>query len=170
MMKKADAGTQVRTADECDAARLAEIYNHYISESVITFEEEPVGPAEIARRMIEVRSQRLPWLTAENAGQITGYAYATPWKSRSAYRFSVEITVYIAAEHTGRGAGTLLYRQLIPLLQERRIHAVMAGIALPNEASVAFHEKFGFRKVAQFEQVGFKFNRWIDVGYWERLL
>ncbi len=125
---------------------------------------------EMARRIEDVQSASLPWLVAEEGSQILGYAYATQWRARSAYRFSVEITVYLAPEYTGRGIGSKLYGQLFPILQARGIHAVMGGIALPNEASVALHEKFGLRKVAHFEQVGFKFNQWIDVGYWQRML
>ncbi len=136
----------------------------------MTFEEEPVAAAEIVRRVEEVRSASLPWLVAEDGSRVLGYAYATPWKVRSGYRFSAEITMYLAPDQAGRGIGSSLYGQLFPMLQARRIHAVMGGIALPNEASVALHEKFGMRKVAHFEAVGFKFDRWIDVGYWQRML
>lgn len=129
-----------------------------------------MAAAEMARRLEEVRSAALPWLVAEAAGQAVGYAYATPWKARTGYRFSAEITVYLRPGQAGRGIGSRLYGELFPMLQARRIHAVMGGIALPNEASVALHEKFGMRKVAHFEAVGFKFDRWIDVGYWQRTL
>ena len=162
--------TRIRAAEQMDATRIAEIYNHYVNESIITFEEEPITAPEIARRLAEVRYASLPWLVAEDSNRVTGYAYATPWKSRSAYRFSVESTVYVAPEWAGRGIGSLLYGQLIPLLRAQHIHTAIGGIALPNAASVALHEKFEFRKVAHFEQVGFKFNRWIDVGYWQRRL
>ncbi len=97
-------------------------------------------------------------------------AYAVLWKARSAYRFSVEITVYVAPGMAGRGIGSMLYSHLFAALQPLGVHAVIGGIALPNEASIALHEKFGMEKVAHFQQVGFKFNRWIDVGYWERIL
>ncbi len=137
---------------------------------MVTFEEEPVAAAEMARRLEEVRSASLPWLVAEAGNQTQGYAYATQWKPRSGYRFSAEITVYLTPDHAGRGIGSKLYGRLFPMLQARRIHAVMGGIALPNGASVALHEKFGMRKVAHFEAVGFKFDRWIDVGYWQRTL
>lgn len=167
-MSREHAGARVREAAASDAAAVAEIYNHYITETVVTFEEEPVSGAEIARRMEEVRSVSLPWLVAEVDGQVVGYAYARPWHTRSAYRFSAEITVYLAPAQTGRGLGSKLYEALFRILEARRTHAVMGGIALPNEASVALHEKFGLRKVAHFEEVGFKFERWIDVGYWER--
>lgn len=168
MLNHSHGGTTIREAAASDAAVVADVYNHYVTETVVTFEEEPVSVAEMARRIEEVRSESLPWLVAEADSHVVGYAYARPWNPRTAYRFSAEITVYLAAVHAGRGIGSKLYGELFPILQARRIHAVMGGIALPNEASVALHEKFGLRKVAQFEEVGFKFDRWIDVGYWQR--
>jgi L-amino acid N-acyltransferase YncA len=160
----------IRPAAPSDSAAIAAIYNRYIAETVITFEEEPVSSDEMAQRIADVQSARLPWLVAEEQGQVTGYAYATPWKTRSAYRYSVEITVYLASGSVGRGIGSLLYSRLFSTLEQLGIHAVIGGIALPNQASVALHEKFRCEKVAHFPQVGFKFNRWIDVGYWQRIL
>lgn len=161
---------RIREATSSDAAAIAEIYNHYVNETVVTFEEEPVPAEEIARRIEEVRSASLPWLVAEEGQTVAGYAYATRWRVRSGYRFSAEVTVYLAPGHGGRGIGSKLYEQLFPRLQARGVHAVMGGIALPNDASVALHEKLGMRKVAHFEQVGFKLGRWIDVGYWQLIL
>ena len=160
----------IRAASPSDAAALCAIYNHYVAETAITFEEEPVSAVEMARRIEDVLSAPLPWLVAEEDAGVVGYAYATRWKARPAYRYSVEITAYVARPHAGRGIGSRLYRHLFPILEARGVRAVMGGIALPNEASVALHEKFGMRKVAHFEQVGFKFDRWIDVGYWQRTL
>jgi L-amino acid N-acyltransferase YncA len=160
----------IRVATAADADHIAEIYNHYIAKTVVTFEEEPVAGDEMRRRMDEVFGASLPWLVAESGGRVIGYAYATKWKARSAYRFSVETTVYLADGLGKLGLGSRLYQELFSLLKEKGIHAVIGGIALPNDASVALHEKFGMRKVAHFEQVGFKFGKWVDVGYWERLL
>jgi phosphinothricin acetyltransferase len=98
-----------------------------------------------------------------------GFAYASKWKGRCAYRHTAETTVYVARSHWRCGVGKALYMQLLELLQHARIHAAIGGIALPNDSSVALHERLGFVKVAQFKEVGFKFNRWIDVGYWQRL-
>jgi L-amino acid N-acyltransferase YncA len=170
MLSTSHKGTTIRAATTADAAAVADVYNHYVTETVVTFEEEPIAATEMARRIEEVRSALLPWLVAEEGSRIVGYAYATPWRTRSAYRYSVEITVYVPPEHARRGLGSQLYGQLFPLLQALPVHAVVGGIALPNEASVALHEKFGLRKVAHFEEVGFKFKRWIDVGYWQRTL
>jgi phosphinothricin acetyltransferase len=160
----------IRSASADDASGIADIYNHYVSKTVITFEENEVIAAVMARRIEEVQSEGLPWLVAIRKSTISGYAYATKWRTRPAYRFSAEVTVYVDPSCGRLGIGSRLYEELFSRLQARGIHAVMGGIALPNEASVALHEKFGFCKVAHFKEVGFKFNRWIDVGYWQRNL
>ena len=159
----------IRPCAAADAAAIGAIYNSYVLGTVITFEEEPVSTPEMARRIGEVTA-RLPWLVAEEGGAIVGYAYATPWKVRSAYRFSVESTVYVARGHMGRGVGTALYRELIEALRRLDVHAAVGGIALPNAASIALHEKLGFKKIGQFVEIGRKLDRWVDVGYWELLL
>ena len=158
----------IREVDLDDAASIAVIYGHYIEHTVVTFEEELVAEAEMVRRIEEVRSLSLPWLVADSAGRIDGYAYASKWRPRSAYRFSVEVTVYLAPGVVGRGIGSALYAELFGMLPALGVHAAMGGISLPNEASIALHEKFGMRKVAHFEEVGFKLGRWVDVGYWQR--
>ncbi|MEK6806146.1 MAG: arsinothricin resistance N-acetyltransferase ArsN1 family B [Pseudomonadota bacterium] len=157
----------IRPAVASDAAALAALYNPYIEKTVITFEEQPITPVEMAQRVEEVRAASLPWLVVEAGGPIAGYAYASKWKGRCAYRYSVESTVYLDAQQTGKGLGTQLYRALLDELLRQKIHAVIGGIALPNEASVKLHERLGFKKVAHFPEVGFKFGRWVDVGYWQ---
>ncbi len=160
----------VRSATSDDAAHIAEIYNHYISTSVITFEETPVSEADMATRVAEVQAISFPWLVAEKQGSITGFAYGNKWKVRAAYRHSSEITVYVRKGLGASGIGSALYGQLLPMLKSAGIHTAIGGIALPNDASVRLHEKLGFRKVAHFEEVGFKFNRWVDVAYWQKQL
>lgn len=164
------AGTVVRAATAADAAGMARIYNHYISNSVATFEETPLSAAEMAARLAEVDGLELPWLVAEDPAGVRGYAYAGRWKNRCAYRHSVEVTVYLDPAALGRGLGTQLYAALFTALRQSEVHFAIGGIALPNDASVALHEKFGMRKVAHFSEVGCKFGRWIDVGYWQLLL
>lgn len=161
------AGGILRDATATDAGRLAEIYNHYIRHTIVTFEEQPVSAADMAARVAETAQAGLPWLVAADAGQVLGFAYASKWKGRCAYRHTVESTVYLDPEATGRGWGTRLYAALLPRLREQGIRVVIGGIALPNPGSIALHERFGMHKVAHFEQVGFKFGRWIDVGYWQ---
>jgi phosphinothricin acetyltransferase len=160
----------IRTATGADAAAIAAIYNLYVRETIVTFEEDAVTIEEMAERIAEVAAHRLPWLVYEEMGELLGYAYASKWKGRCAYRFSVESTVYLAPEAQGRGIGTQLYAALFAQLKERGIHAVIGGIALPNPASVALHEKLGMRPIGQFREVGYKFGKWIDVGYWQATL
>jgi len=160
----------IRNAVAADAESIARIYNHYILQTIITFEEAAVSAKEIAGRIEEVQSVPLPWLVAEQDAQVLGYAYASKWKGRCAYRYSVESTVYVDPGAVGKKFGSKLYEALFSRLRESGIHVVIGGIALPNEASVALHEKLGMRKVAQFQEVGFKFGQWIDVGYWQAQL
>lgn len=157
----------IRDASVADAESVAAIYNHFVLTTSISFEEAAVAPAEMAQRIADVQAAALPWLIAEQDGVVAGYAYATKWRARHAYRFSVESTVYLAPALGGKGLGTALYGALIERLRAAGFHMVIGGIALPNPASIALHEKLGFEKVAQFSEVGFKFNRWTDVGYWE---
>lgn len=161
---------QIRFATPSDAEAVCRIYNHYVENSVITFETEAVSTPEMMHRIREILDAGLPWLVAEDEQTLIGYAYASKWKSRCAYRFSVESTVYLSHELTGNGFGSLLMSQLLPAIARMDVHAVIAGIALLNARSVTLHEKFGFHKVAHFEEVGNKFDQWIDVGYWEKIL
>jgi L-amino acid N-acyltransferase YncA len=158
-----------RPVTETDAAAICSIYNHYINSSFATFEETAVSTDEMRKRILNV-TQHYPWLVMEDGNHITGYAYATRWKERASYRYSVEITAYVANGHLGKGIGKALYTELLPLLNTQGLHAVMAGIALPNPASVALHEACGFRKVAHLQDIGCKLGQWIDVGYWQLIL
>lgn len=157
----------IRSATLEDAAAVCAIYNPYVAGTTISFEEAPVLADEMARRIADVGDAGLPWLVAEDGGRLVGYAYVTRWRARPAYRTSVESSVYVDAAAAGRGTGTLLYRTLLDELRGRDVHMVIGGIALPNERSVALHERLGFRKVAHFSEVGRKFGGWVDVGYWE---
>jgi L-amino acid N-acyltransferase YncA len=169
MTEPVTSAAEIRDATREDAPAIVAIYNHFVQHTIVTFEEESLASDEIVRRMESVWSGELPWLVAEVAGRVVGYAYATRWKERIGYRFSVETSVYLAADAGGRGIGSALYRALFPILEARGIHAAIGGIALPNDASIALHEKMGMHKVAHFEQTGRKFGRWIDVGYWQRI-
>jgi phosphinothricin acetyltransferase len=160
----------IRPATAADAAAIAAIYNHYVADTIVTFEEEAVPASEMARRMGELAAAGLPWLVATAGDRVLGYAYANKWRVRRSYRFSVETTVYLDHTATGRGLGAELYTALLAELKTLGAHAVIGGVALPNAASVALHEKLGFQKVAHFREVGWKFNQWIDVAYWELIL
>lgn len=158
----------MRPATATDAPALCAIYNHYIEHTTVTFEEEPIAPDEMARRMAEVMDA-YPWLVWEEEGQVLGYAYGRPYHYRSAYRYTVEAAIYLDHTATGRGIGRQLYPELLNRLQAQGMHAIIGAIALPNEASVGLHEKLGFTKVGHMREVGLKFGQWLDVGYWQLL-
>ena len=157
----------IRDVNQTDAKDITRIYNHFIANSYITFEEVDVSINEMSERITLHYETDLPWLVAVDDGVVIGYAYASKWKGRCAYRFSVEITVYIDVEHAGKGIGTALYQQLFSRLIAAQYRTVIAGISLPNAASVALHEKFGLTKAGHFNEVGFKFEKWVAVGYWQ---
>ena len=159
----------IRSATAADAQAICAIYNHFILQSTVTFEEAAITSDDMAAR-IDAYVGRLPFLVAELDGAVCGYAYGVPWKTRSAYRHTVESSVYVAPGFGGMGLGSRLYQALLQDLREREVHAVLAGIALPNSASIGLHEAFGFSKVGQMREVGRKFGQWLDVGYWQLLL
>ena len=157
----------IRHCVQGDSKAICEIYNYYIEHTAITFEEETVSEAIMSER-IGSYSQNYPWLVIENSnGKVVGYAYGAEWAERSAYKNTVEITVYLHQEQSGKGYGSSLYKALLSILSTSGFHVVVAAIALPNEASVKLQESFGFNKVAHFKEVGRKFNSWVDVGYWQ---
>ena len=159
----------IREVQKEDAEAIAAIYNHFVENTVVTFEEEIVTVDEMAQR-IETISAEFPWFVFEENGQILGFAYAKTWQVKSAYRYSLESTVYLSPGQAGKGIGTGLYERLLAELKQRGVHAVIAGITLPNPHSIALHEKFGFTKAAHYKEVGRKFDKWIDVGYWQLVL
>ena len=157
----------IRFATPSDSDQIVEIYNHYVLNTIITFEEDTITSAEMSERIRSTLNSGFPWLVAEQAGEILGYAYASKWKERGAYRHSVESTVYLNSSSYSKGWGSKLYLELLKSLKERNFHVVMGGIALPNPLSIRLHEKCGFEKVAHFKEVGYKFDNWVDVGYWQ---
>lgn len=160
---------EIRPCNNSDIPSICAIYNHYIEHTVITFEEQPVSVKEMQDR-IERNTRLFPWLVYEDEGTILGYAYASKWKDRSAYKHTAEVTVYLDPAHCGRGIGSALYQALFEQLAHQNIHVLLACIAIPNVASESIHNQFGFRQVAHFREVGFKFGRWLDVGYWQKVL
>ena len=158
----------LRDATALDAGTIAAIYNHYVATTTISMENDPVDAGEMVQRIADVQSGALPWLVLVEDGRLCGYAYASKWRARPGYRHAVESSVYVDPSLRGRGHGVSLYRALLAHLeQEGRFHTVIGGIALPNAASIALHEKLGFRQVACFHEVGHKFGGWVDVGYWQ---
>ncbi len=157
---------EIRKVNLKDARQIGEIYNFYVMETHHSFENEAVSINDMMDR-IEAISADCPFLVCAEADKIFGFAYATHYKPRSAYKHSVEVSVYIKNDVKHKGIGTRLYEKLFEEIDKMNVHAIIAGISLPNEASIKLHEKFGFEKVAHFREVGFKMNRWVDVGYWE---
>lgn len=162
---------KVRAAVADDAAAIAAVYAPYVTDSPISFETEAPDAAAIARRMDEAGGL-YPWLvTCESrAGPVLGYAYAAAFRTRPAYRFSVETTVYVAGGAQRRGVGRALYAALLPVLEAQGFAQAIAAITLPNEGSVGLHESFGFRRIGAYEEVGFKQGGWHSVGLWQRAL
>ncbi len=152
-----------------DAQDICRIYNHYIKNTPTTFETVSVNESAMTERIVHI-SENFFWILYEEEGRILGYAYVSSFKSRSAYSNSVECSIYIKPDETGKGIGSRLLSRLINRCRERGFRTIIGTITLPNEGSIALHEKFGFEKVAHFKEVGFKFHSWIDVGSWQLLL
>lgn len=157
---------KIRIVQPVDAENITRIYNYYVLNTHHTFEIKPLTVAEMEKRITDI-SAFYPFLVAVTEDEIVGYTYASRYKLRPGYKFSVESTVYVAENRKGNNIGTILYSRLLEEVFDSDVHTIIAGIALPNENSIKLHEKLGFVKIAHFREVGFKFNRWIDVGYWQ---
>jgi L-amino acid N-acyltransferase YncA len=157
----------LRHADpSADAAACAAIYAPYVATSVISLEEVPPTAQEFGRR-IERISDRYPYLVAEDEGRVVAFAYASLHRERAAYRWACESSVYVDEAHRRRGTGRALYVALFDLLLRQGLQVVCAGITLPNEASVALHELFGFELIGVYRRIGWKAGAWHDVGWWQ---
>ena len=156
---------QVRVASEADAAAVAASYAPYGLQTAITFEEQAPSAEDMAARMRKIL-QGHPFLVFEEAGAVLGYAYASPHKERSAYRWSVDVAIYVAAAAHRRGIGRALYGRLLEILARQGFHTAYAGITMPNESSIGLHEAMGFRLIGAYGEVGFKFGEWRNVGWW----
>ncbi len=159
---------QIRHADPTrDGTACAAIYAPSVIDGVASFEQQAPDAEEMARR-IRTTSLHWPWLVAEIDGEVAGYAYATGHRARAAYRWAVDVSVYVAPAYHRRGVGRTLYEALFALLSQQGLHEACAGITLPNDASVALHESMGFTPVGVYENIGFKLGSWRDVGWWQR--
>jgi phosphinothricin acetyltransferase len=160
----------IRLAAEADSAALADLYRPYVENSRISFEEQAPDALKMARRIRGEVHGFHPWLLAEEDGRVLGYAASSPFRTRPAYRWTVETGVYLAGDAHGRGIGKALLSALLALLERQGYVAAIGAIALPNDASVALHEKLGFFHIGTYRGVGFKFGEWLDVGLWEKEL
>jgi L-amino acid N-acyltransferase YncA len=161
-----DAAVRIREAVAADAASFAAVYAPYVSDGVASFETEPPAAEEMSRRIAAIGS-RYPWLAAEQGGRrVVGYAYAGEHRSRAAYRWDVDVAVYLAADAWRCGIGRRLYALLFEILRWQGYVNAYAGIALPNAASIGLHEVLGFLPVGVYRNVGYKHGGWLDVGWW----
>jgi L-amino acid N-acyltransferase YncA len=160
----------IRAADsERDAAACRAIYEPYVRDTAISLEEVAPTPVEMAAR-IDRTSMTHPWLVAEDAGEIIGYAYGSRHRERDCYRWAADVAVYVDPRHQRHGAGRTLYEALFGLLAQQGYRMACAGITLPNEASLGLHEACGFRPVGVYRRIGFKLGGWWDVSWWQREL
>jgi L-amino acid N-acyltransferase YncA len=155
----------IRLATSDDAPQIAAIYRPFCEENCVSFELEAPPAAEMAARIAKIGG-RFPWLVDDRDGVIAGYAYASPHRERAAYRWVVEVTVYIHEDFRGQGVGRALYAELFKRLRAQGLFKAYAGILIPNPASQSFHESLGFTLVGVYQKVGYKMGAWLDVGWW----
>lgn len=160
----------IRKVRPGDALDILNIYNHYIKDTVITFETELLTKEEMCTRIINITAHFPYFVYASEEDGILGYCYAHTWKARAAYQATVETTVYLRPGCSGHGIGRELMEVLLDSLRKRPFHVAIACITYPNEASIRLHEQLGFRKVAHYDEVGYKFGRLLDVGDWQLIL
>jgi L-amino acid N-acyltransferase YncA len=159
----------IRDATAADGARCAEIYRPFVTDGWVSFELTPPDSSEMARRIADYSASH-GWLVAEHDGKVVGYAYGSPHRTREAYQTSCDVAVYLDPVFARQGIGKRLYGALLPALKQRGYHAAFAGIALPNDGSIALHEALGFAAIGIYRAVGWKMDGWRDVGWWQRLL
>lgn len=160
---------RIRPATPADAAPIAAIYGPIVEQTFISFEETAPDETQMRERIARI-SAEYPYLVAEDDGGVCGYAYGSQHRSRPAYRWSVDASVYVAENARGKGVGKALYTELLRRLTEQGFYNAFAGIGLPNEASVALHKSLGFELVGIYRNVGFKFGKWHDTAWWQRQL
>lgn len=156
----------LRVAKPEDAGAIAAIYSPFVTDTFISFEIHPPEADEMRRRILSTL-MTYPWLVAERAGQVVGYAYASQHRAREAYRWACDVAVYLSSPAQGQGLGSALYTDLLRILTSQGFRRAYGGIALPNAASLALHEKLGFQHLGTYTKVGFKLGQWHDVGWWQ---
>jgi L-amino acid N-acyltransferase YncA len=162
-------GPNVRDASECDAEACAVIYSPYVTDTAITFESDPPRPAQMAQR-IAAALRTHAWVVLENENRVVGYAYGGPFKSRAAYRWSCEVSVYLERGRRRTGGGRVLYEALFARLDDRGFRTAVAGMTLPNDASVGLHRAMGFEPVGTYRRIGWKHGTWHDVAWAQRAI
>lgn len=158
---------KIRSATDADAEDVLTIYRPIVEKTAISF-ELTVPTIDEMRQRIQSSVESHGWLVAHDNNEVVGYAYASKHRPRQAYQFSVEVSAYVRGDRQGLGIARDLYETLFEELKQRHFHYAFAGIALPNEASIALHQSLGFESIGVFRDVGFKFEKWHDVQWWQR--
>ncbi|MDO7172691.1 GNAT family N-acetyltransferase [Mariniflexile sp. AS56] len=159
----------IRPVTLADAQQLVDIYNYYVMHSIVTLDLVPFSKEDFEEK-INTISACFPFIVFEEENEILGYAYANTFRTKPAYKNTVELTIYLKHTALGKQVGKKMYTELLQQLKQRNFHVVIGGLTLPNDASIKLHENFGFEKVAHFKEVGFKFDKWHDVGFWQLTL
>ncbi|GAA3621543.1 GNAT family N-acetyltransferase [Flavivirga jejuensis] len=157
----------IRPLNLNDTKALLDIYNYYVLNSIVTFDDEALSLDVFKDKITRINTD-YPFIVFEENNEILGYAYGSKWRPKPAYKHTVESTVYVKHDVLGKQIGSKLYTELLAQLKEQNYHIVLGGLTLPNDASVKLHENFGFKQVAHFKEVGLKFGKWLDVGFWQR--
>lgn len=160
----------IRDVTKADAVKIAEIYNYYIRETIVTFEYDLVSEEEIQRRIEKITAKNFPFFVYEENGVVIGYAYLSNWRERKAYDITLETSVYLDCNAIGSGVGSILYKELIDRATKINVHSLIGVISLPNEASRKLHKKFDFDLIGNFRESGVKFGKLIDVEFWQLIL
>jgi phosphinothricin acetyltransferase len=160
----------LRDVNYTDAGRIADIYNFYIENTIITFEYDRVSADDIVKRIEKIKAKNYPFFVYEEEGVVAGYAYLSKWRERVAYDITLETSVYLDKDKTGKGIGRILYQELIERAHKINLHSLIGVVSLPNEPSQRLHEYFGFSLVGNFKESGVKFGKLIDVEFWQLML
>lgn len=158
---------KIRNVTLNDAKAICEIYNYYVENTAVSFEVQPVSESEMRNRISNNINFGYPYYVGEVQGQLVGYCYIHRWGNRCAYATTQEVSIYLDVKETRKGYGSLFFEHLLKNVDNEKVHTLIAGICIPNEVSVRLHEKFGFKQVSLFKEVGRKFNQWLDVGHWQ---
>ena len=159
----------IRNVLNSDIPQVVEILNHYVRNDSCTFQINTYSISEISEKIAEI-TKVYPYIVMEEGNEVIGFAYASRWREKNAYDKSAETTIYLNPKHKYRGLGKILYQELIEQLREKNFRLLVACLTLPNPSSVRLHESLGFEKAGEFRDAGYKFNRWCDVGFWQKVL
>ncbi len=162
-------GRKIRLVHHSDSEAIANIYNHYVEHTIVSFEQVPITSIEMLKRIQKVLEFGR-WIVVESEGKLIGYAYSDLWNNRCSYEKTHVVSIYLNHTITVQGIGKMLYQDLINDPKKNCYHTLIGGVSLPNAASVGLHEHFGFNQVDHYQQVVFKFDKWINLGYWQLFL